>query len=108
MRNFILGTDWWTDCDDAVAIKLLANAVLARKVGLLGIGINACMADSAASLTNFLKDCGLPDVPIGIDREAADFGGNPPYQKRLAAISGGVPGNDRFRFRGCFRLMGVV
>mgnify|MGYP002571987515 CR=1 FL=1 len=40
MRNFILGTDWWTDCDDAVAIKLLANAVLARKVGLLGIGIN--------------------------------------------------------------------
>lgn len=94
MRNFILGTDWWTDCDDAVAIKLLANAVLARRVGLLGIGINACMADSTASLTNFLKDCGLPDVPIGIDREATDFGGNPPYQKRLAAISGGVPGND--------------
>ena len=24
MRNFILGTDWWTDCDDAVAI---ANSV---------------------------------------------------------------------------------
>ena len=30
MRKFILGTDWWSDCDDAVAIRLL--------VKVLGIG----------------------------------------------------------------------
>ena len=27
MKNFILGTDWWTDCDDAVALRLLTRAV---------------------------------------------------------------------------------
>ena len=24
MRKFILSTDWWTDCDDVVALRLLA------------------------------------------------------------------------------------
>ena len=43
MRKMILGTDWWTDCDDAVAMRLLARAVKAGEVSLLGIGINACM-----------------------------------------------------------------
>lgn len=28
MRNFILGTDWWTDCDDVVAIRILVRAHL--------------------------------------------------------------------------------
>lgn len=26
MRKFILGTDWWTDCDDVVALRILARA----------------------------------------------------------------------------------
>lgn len=25
MRSFILDTNWWTDCDDAVAVRLLCN-----------------------------------------------------------------------------------
>ena len=40
MRHFILDTDWWTDCDDAVAIRLLCNAHWQKKVNLLGININ--------------------------------------------------------------------
>lgn len=24
MREFLVGTDWWTDCDDAMALRLLA------------------------------------------------------------------------------------
>ena len=24
-RKMILGTDWWTDCDDAVAVRILAR-----------------------------------------------------------------------------------
>ena len=50
MRKFIVGTDWWTDCDDVIAMKLLARAVTEKKAELLGIGINACMQYSVASL----------------------------------------------------------
>ena len=86
MRNFILGTDWWTDCDDAVAIRILARAHKAGKINLQGIGINACMEYSVKSLDGFLHSEGIDDVPIGIDPEATDFGGIPPYQKRLAEL----------------------
>lgn len=84
MRNFILGTDWWTDCDDAVAIRLLARAHKARKITLKGIGINACMEYSVRSLDAFLRSENVDDIPLGIDLAATDFGGAPPYQKRLA------------------------
>ena len=38
MRKILLSTDWWTDCDDAVAVRLLANAVNRGEAELLGIG----------------------------------------------------------------------
>ena len=84
MRRFILGTDWWTDCDDAVALRLLARAHLAGDIRLLGIGMSGCMPYSVASLCGFLFAEGVREVPVGIDPEATDFGGAPPYQKRLA------------------------
>ncbi len=84
MKKIILGTDWWTDCDDAVALRLISRAVKNETVQLLGIGINACMEYSVASLKGFLLAEGIENVPIGIDLDATDFGGNPPYQKRLA------------------------
>ena len=84
MRKIVLGTDWWTDCDDAVALRLICRAIKNRSVQLLGIGINACMEYSVASLKGFLKEEGIEDIPVGIDLDAIDFGGNPPYQKRLA------------------------
>ena len=40
MRNFILGTDWWTDCDDAVAVRILARAHKAGDISIKGIGRN--------------------------------------------------------------------
>lgn len=86
MRQFIVGTDWWTDCDDAVAMRMLARAAKSGKIELLGIGLNGSMEHSAASLQGFLKNEGVEGVPIGIDQEASDFGGNPPYQKRLSAL----------------------
>ncbi len=84
MRSFILGTDWWTDCDDAVALRLITRAAKAKEIQILGIGINACMENSVASLKAFLLAEGMDSIPIGIDQDATDFGGNPPYQKRLA------------------------
>ena len=83
MRSFILGTDWWTDCDDAVALRLIARAAKAKEIHLLGIGINACMEYSVASLKAFLLAEGLDGIPVGIDLDATDFGGNLPHQKRL-------------------------
>ena len=83
MREFLLGTDWWTDCDDAVALRLLTRFIKEDKIRLLGIGINACMEYSVASLKGFLRADGVGDIPIGIDLNATDFGGRPPYQKRL-------------------------
>lgn len=86
MRNFILGSDWWTDCDDAVAVRILARAHKAGEICLRGIGINACMEDSVRALDGFLQSEGVCGIAIGIDPEASDFGGNPPYQKRLASL----------------------
>jgi len=86
MRNFILGTDWWTDCDDAVAIRILSRAHKAGEICIKGIGINACMEYSVKSLDAFLLSEGVDNIPMGIDLEATDFGGKPPYQKRLAGL----------------------
>ena len=83
MRDFILGTDWWTDCDDAVAVRLLSRFVKKGDINLKGVIINACMEYSFASLKGFLEAEGLRNVPMAIDLEGTDFGGSPSYQKRL-------------------------
>lgn len=83
MRRFILDTDWWTDCDDAVALRLLCNAHKNKEIELVGININACMPYSVPSVDVFTRDCGL-DIPIGIDHSAVNFMGEPSYQKHLA------------------------
>ena len=84
MRNFILGTDWWDDCDDAVALRLLTRHIKEQRINLQGVVINACMEHSVASLKGFLLADGVSGVPVGIDRDATDFGGIQPYQRRLA------------------------
>lgn len=81
MRSFILGTDWWTDCDDAVAIRILARAHSSGKLRLKGIGVNACMEYSVRSLDVYLRLNGAENIPIGIDLEATDFVGIPSFQK---------------------------
>ncbi len=85
MRNFILGTDWWDDCDDAVAIRLLAKAHKNKEISLKGILINACMEYSVPALEGFLNTEGVKDMPIGIDMDATDYNyfGKTPYQKTL-------------------------
>lgn len=82
-RNVILGTDWWTDCDDAAAIRILARAHLAGRFRVLGIVVNACFELSVPSLDAYLAEEGLSDVPLALDRDAVDFGRNPPYQAGL-------------------------
>lgn len=94
MRKFIVGTDWWTDCDDAVAMRILARAHKNKQIFIKAIGINACMEYSVASLSGFLHSEGVDDIIIGIDHEATDFGGKPPYQERLSKIKSDYKSND--------------
>lgn len=86
MTSFILGTDWWTDCDDAVAIRILMRAHLRGEVCVRGIAVNACMPVSIPSLDAFLRTEGVSDMPLGLDAEAVDYSGRPPYQKRLSEL----------------------
>lgn len=83
-RKFIVGTDWWTDCDDCIAIQLMCLAHKNGAAELLGIGMNACMEYSVASLCAFVEDMGVFGIPVGIDLEANDFTGVHTYQKRMA------------------------
>ena len=83
MRRFILDTDWWTDCDDAVALRLLCNAHIAKEVQIAGININACMPWSVPSVDVFTRYSGV-EVPLGIDHNATGFDGTPSYQENLA------------------------
>ena len=85
MRKFILDTDWWTDCDDVVATRLLCNAHKKGEIQLLGINMNACMPYSIPSLDVFTRDCGV-NVPLGVDHAATDFEGRPSYQEHLASV----------------------
>lgn len=94
MRNFILGTDWWTDCDDCVAMRLLLRAHKRGEIRLLGVAINACMEYSVASVDGFMQLEGVTGIPLGIDAEATDYGRNPPYQKRLAGSAADYLCND--------------
>ena len=87
MRKFIIGTDWWSDCDDVVAMRLLVSAHKRGEIEICGISIDACMEYSAASVDGFLTSEGVDGIPIGIDLEGTDFGDYIRYQQRLATYA---------------------
>lgn len=84
VRNIILGSDWWTDCDDCVALRVLCVAHKRGLIKLLGVCLDACTDYSVESVDAFIKLEGLDDIPVGIDRDATDFHGIPIYQKPFA------------------------
>lgn len=85
MRNLIFGTDFGSDCDDAVALRILARAAKSGEIALSGVVINDCMETSAAAVDGLLTLEGLAGVPIGLDRGETDYPGPYRYQARLAA-----------------------
>lgn len=86
MRNFILGTDWGEDVDDAVATRLLCRAHKNGEINLLGFGINTHTEYSAPSLYAFIKNEGL-DLPIGVDKNCPKKDWENRYQPRLAKLT---------------------
>ncbi|MBR6411194.1 MAG: hypothetical protein IKS35_07410 [Clostridia bacterium] len=90
MRRFILGTDWWTDCDDVVAARILARAHRNGEIEWLGAVLNGCMPLSVPSFDAFVRAEGLDALPIGLDRYGTDFAGVPgSYQTLLASLGTG-------------------
>ena len=91
--NLIHGTDWWTDCDDIAALRLLLRAHKAGLIRLLGIGINSVMEYSAPSVAAFCAYDGL-EIPIGVDKSAVRDGKDCRYQKLLAEYPHYIQNND--------------
>lgn len=91
--NLIHGTDWWTDCDDVAALRLLLRAHRAGIIRLLGIGINSVMPYSAPSVSAFCAYDGL-EIPIGVDSGAVREGKNCRYQELLAGYHHPVRSNE--------------
>jgi hypothetical protein len=85
VRKFILDTDWFTDCDDCVALRFLIRS-LDEEHHLLGVNVNATTEYSYASLKAFMDYEGV-SYPIGLENpihtpsaEGYDFA----YQKDMA------------------------
>ena len=66
MRTIILGTDWWTDCDDIAAVRIACRAHRKGFWNFAGAVIDACMPYSAASLNAFLTAEGCGEIPVAI------------------------------------------
>lgn len=77
-RPVILDTDWWTDVDDAVAIRLLIWAELNGMVDIVGVCVNAIRNNSALTLSRYLNYEGR-DLCIGMDKQATDYDRVPSY-----------------------------
>ena len=92
-RSVILGTDWWTDCDDVAAVRIACRAARAGLWNLKGIVLNACMPDSVSSMNAFCTAEQMENLPLGIDLSAVEYGGNPPYQTVLASLPHTLAGN---------------
>lgn len=93
MTNILHGTDWWTDCDDIAALRILCRAHKAGEINLLGVGIDSVMEYSAPSVSAFMENEGV-NVPIGVDKHAVREGKNCRYQKLLAGFPHRVKTND--------------
>ncbi len=77
--NILHGTDWWTDCDDITALRLLCRAHKAGAIELKCVCANAVMDKTASSISAFMKNEGVC-VPIGLDRNFIDDGKRGKYQ----------------------------
>lgn len=95
MRPVILDTDWYTDVDDVMAVRVLINMQRKGIFKILGICINAKFDESARSLDAFLLAHGV-DIPVGIVQEWQDNSAphGPSYQKRLSKMHSKYSGND--------------
>lgn len=90
-RPLIFDTDWWTDVDDACAVRILLNAEKSKEIDVRGICLSAVDAESYESIGKFIANEGCPDIPIGADKEATDFEGTPAFRQPILDSSDAKP-----------------
>lgn len=83
-KAVIFDTDWWTDVDDACAIRILQSARKDGLVDIKGICLSALDEYSVESLSAFMNYEGMDGIPIGADKEATDFPGESCFHEYLA------------------------
>ena len=93
-RHVVLDTDWFTDVDDVMALRVLLRLQEHRFVTLHGVCLNASFPESVRSVDAFLLAHGV-DVPVAVTRQAIqETSSGPSYQKRLAALPSKYAGNE--------------
>ena len=80
-KSVLLDTDWWTDVDDALAIRLLANLQDDGALVLEGVNLSAYDSTSVETISKFLEYSGLGEVPLSVDKLACDYPGHPRYRQ---------------------------
>lgn len=65
--NIIHGTDWWTDCDDVAAMRILCRAHNENLINIKCVCADAVGRFTADSIDAFMKSEGV-EVPIGVDK----------------------------------------
>jgi len=95
-RSVIFDTDWWTDVDDACAIRILKGAAEEGIFDVKGICLSSVRPTSVPSVSAFLDHEGMAGIPIGADKEAVDFKGSPCYHDLVIESHTGdsLPGID--------------
>lgn len=81
--QIVLDTDWWTDVDDAMAVRLLANLQSDKVLELKGINLCAYDSTSVETLSKFMVYEGLGDLPLAVDKQAGDYPGHPNYRQAI-------------------------
>ena len=94
MRYFIIGTDWSSDCDDVMAMRIACRAHKLHEITLLGVNIDDNTENAVRSLSAFMKTEGCADVPIGFDRNAKRVCHNSKYQSRMCLLPSSLKSND--------------
>lgn len=82
-KNLILDTDWWTDVDDACAVRLAGVLQDRGLIRLTGVCLSALDSNSVPSASAFLASEGLGDVPLGVDKRSDCYPGSPKYRRAI-------------------------
>lgn len=83
--NILHGTDWWTDCDDVAALRILCRAHNENLINIKCVCADAVGRFTADSIDAFMKNEGV-EVPIGVDKSYSADDSRCRYQKRMTEL----------------------
>lgn len=82
-RPVIIDTDWWSDPDDVVSMRVAASAQRAGMIDIRAVTLNTSVATGPGSIDAFLRAEGVTGVPIGRTHTAHTPSGSNLFQGRL-------------------------